>query len=346
MIGSRIEDDAELVLRAPQFEQLAIGYGDEQTFDLLGAGQRTRRTALLIAAGRRSADALRALERLTAVQRLDPGAVRTVLEHPFLEVWAERNFTGRKQIDDPAYLHQLTDAAEQLAAGGGLASPGSAVRAISEAGTWQVRVDDVDPYRDCFNLAPTTRLSPGQMARAVATTEAAWALISKRLPQHANGVRRVIAVLVPLVAPVRGGASASARRAFGAVGLHLPSDPRELALLLVHEHMHVKLGALLDLVDLVRPGGQALYRAPWRLDPRPVGALLQGAYAHLGVVDFWRSAAATEQGTEANRAGVEFERWQQHTATAIEILSRCGELTPAGTRFVNGMARAVDTEHR
>ena len=60
-----------------------------------------------------------------------------------------------------------------------------------------------------------------------------------------------------------------------------------LASVLVHECQHAKLNAVLDLIPLSRPD-QARYYAPWREDPRPLGGLLHGAYAYLGVSDFWR----------------------------------------------------------
>ena len=41
-----------------------------------------------------------------------------------------------------------------------------------------------------------------------------------------------------------------------------------LALLLMHEFQHVKLGAVLDLYDLFDPDDKRLYHAPWRKDPR------------------------------------------------------------------------------
>ena len=48
--------------------------------------------------------------------------------------------------------------------------------------------------------------------------------------------------------------SAAARQAFGAVGVARPDDGETLALLLIHEFQHVKLGAMLDLFELCDPG--------------------------------------------------------------------------------------------
>ena len=83
--------------------------------------------------------------------------------------------------------------------------------------------------------------------------------------------------------------SATARQAFGAIAAALPASGADLARLIIHEFQHVKLGALIDMFDLYDRTDQRLFYAPWREDPRPVGALLQGTYAHLGVTDYWRS---------------------------------------------------------
>jgi uncharacterized protein len=67
-----------------------------------------------------------------------------------------------------------------------------------------------------------------------------------------------------------------------------PPDPIIGTVTLTHEIQHVKLGALLDLVTLTLPDDGRRYYAPWRDDPRPLGGLLHGVYAYLGVTEFWR----------------------------------------------------------
>jgi hypothetical protein len=77
------------------------------------------------------------------------------------------------------------------------------------------------------------------------------------------------------------------------------------------------------------------------LDPRPARALLQGAYAHLGVTDFWRVHRRRAE-ADAAKAEFEFAYWRELTARAIATLSRSGELTLVGARFVDGMAATLD----
>ena len=118
----------------------------------------------------------------------------------------------------------------------------------------------------------------------------AWPLIGQDYPAYAGGLAAGLGVLLPLANDVPGrDISAAARPAFGAVGAALPADGAALALLLIHEFQHVKLGAVLDLYDLCDPEDRRLYYAPWRDDPRPLEPLLQGALrAPAGVTDFWR----------------------------------------------------------
>ena len=136
--------------------------------------------------------------------------------------------------------------------------------------------------------------------------------------------------------------SAAARQAFGAVAAARPASGADLALLIIHEFQHVKLGALTDMFDLCDRTDQRVYFAPWREDPRPLGALLQGTYAHIGVTDYWRVRRHQVTGPSALAAAERFARWRALTAEAIETLTGSGALTPFGARFVDGMRATVD----
>ncbi|MGH3251035.1 MAG: aKG-HExxH-type peptide beta-hydroxylase, partial [Trebonia sp.] len=150
-------------------------------------------------------------------------------------------------------------------------------------------------------------------------------------------------VLLPLANDVPGREiSAAARQAFGAVAAALPASGADLALLLIHEFQHVKLGALTDLFDLCDRTDQRVFFAPWREDPRPLGALLQGTYAHIAVTDYWRLRRHTGSGPDALTAAERFARWRMMTAEAIETLAGSGALTPLGARFVARMRATVE----
>jgi uncharacterized protein len=104
---------------------------------------------------------------------------------------------------------------------------------------------------------------------------------------------------------------------------------------------HLKMSALLDVVDLIRPGDGGAYYAPWRDDPRPIEGLLQGAYAFLGVTVFWHRQRQLMNGEVGLKAHTEFARWRTATARAIKTLLASGRLTAVGEDFTQGMAHAV-----
>jgi uncharacterized protein len=215
------------------------------------------------------------------------------------------------------------------------------VRELRSPG-YAVRLEDTDPFRDCHQWPATPRLSDETAARWQRQFADAMALIDAQYPRYAAGIRAVLSTLMPLAAgPGDRDVSAAARRAFGAVGVALPADGETLALLLIHECQHVKLGAVLDLLDLYDPADRRLFHAPWRDDPRPLPALLQGTYAHLGVTDYWRGRRHRAEGADAVMAAERFARWRLITAEAIGTLAESGALTDLGGRFAAGMRDTI-----
>jgi uncharacterized protein len=146
--------------------------------------------------------------------------------------------------------------------------------------------------------------------------------------------------VVPLQADPTGKMRAStARDAFGSVAA-VPADHTALAVMLVHEFQHSKLGAMLDLYELFDRDSHVTLRVGWRPDDRPIEGALQGTYAHLAVAEIWQGRSIREgaaQG-EARRTYLQYRDW---TLGAIDGLRASGALTPLGERFVDGMAAAT-----
>jgi uncharacterized protein len=207
-----------------------------------------------------------------------------------------------------------------------------------------VALEDTDPYRDCHQWRAAPRLTDAEFTRWQEHFSSAWEEIERDHASYAAALGAGLTTLMPLV-PAGAGrdVSATARHAFGAVATALPDDPVILALLLIHEFQHVKLGALLDIYDLYDPSDARLFHAPWREDPRPLEGLLQGTYAHLAVSDFWRVRQAVTSGPAAEAAGQRFAYWHGHTRDAIETLASSGSLTPLGARFVAEMRQSAGT---
>jgi HEXXH motif-containing protein len=203
-------------------------------------------------------------------------------------------------------------------------------------------LDDLDPYR-LPGARTTGHLNAVDVAMWYRTLSDAWALLVANHPEIAQEIAAGVTVLVPLHSPAGHQVSATSRHSFGAVALSLPADGRNLAVTLAHERQHLKLCALLDLVALIDDPGQRCWYAPWRKDPRPLGALLQGAYAHVGVAAFWRRQRHVDRDAAALQAHAEFVRWRDETRHVITTLRTSGALTAEGTCFVDGMAASLDT---
>jgi len=229
---------------------------------------------------------------------------------------------------------------------GGIAASGlpagwEPVRVLRAAGI-DVALEDTDPYRDCHQWSAAPRLTNDEFALWQRFFEEAWAEILQHHPAYAPALAAGLSVLMPLSAGPRGkDVSATARQAFGAVAAALPADPVILALLIIHEFQHVKLGAVLDLYDLYDPADDRLFHAPWRDDLRPLEGLLQGTYAHLAVTDFWRSRRKVTAGADSDAAGERFAFWHAHTCDAVDTLTNSGSLTPLGVRFVSEMRQSL-----
>jgi uncharacterized protein len=226
---------------------------------------------------------------------------------------------------------------------GGRSADWQPVRLLRAPGI-SVALEDTDPYRDCHQWPARARLTEPEFARWQRSFEEAWDEISRHHPAYAPALAAGLSVLMPLSAgPPGKDISATARQAFGAVAAALPADPVTLALLIIHEFQHVKLGAMLDLYDLYDPADARLFRAPWRDDLRPLEGLLQGTYAHLAVTGFWRARQEVTAGAASAAAAQRFAYWHAHTCDAIETLTNSGSLTPLGMRFAIQMRQSLSS---
>ncbi|MFG2720462.1 FxsB family cyclophane-forming radical SAM/SPASM peptide maturase [Streptomyces sp. NPDC048416] len=213
---------------------------------------------------------------------------------------------------------------------------------LFEGDGWSVAIEDTDPLRDRHAWPVSRRIADDEIKLWAEDLTGAWSLIRRELPAYADGVAAGLRLITPLHAPHGSNVSAACKEAWGAIGAARPSSPDQLALLIVHEFQHVKLAAVLDAVDLYDTADRGLYYAPWRPDPRPIGGLLQGTYAHIAVTDFWRVRRETAAGSvERGVAETQFARWRRQTAEAVEELLGSGSLTDLGRSFVTGMGETV-----
>jgi uncharacterized protein len=220
-------------------------------------------------------------------------------------------------------------------------APGwQALRRI-RAGSFEVLIDDLDPFRMPAATNATSRLHVTEVERWDAAFQEAWPLLERHHPVIAEEVAAAITVIVPLTLTGHIQISSSSSETFGAIALSEPPDPCTLAATLAHEVQHLKLSGLLDIVTLTLPDDERRFYAPWRGDPRPISGLLQGAYAYLGVSGFWRRQRHLEHGAAGIRANAEFARWREATELVVETLGSSGHLTPAGLDFVHRMTQIL-----
>ncbi|MBL7549384.1 HEXXH motif domain-containing protein [Frankia sp. AgB1.9] len=203
-------------------------------------------------------------------------------------------------------------------------------------------LDDIDPFRGFAGLPPAGRVPTGAVAAWQDRLNEAWAVLVGHDRDQADAIAASARCLVPLEAgPERWKVSATSADSSGAFGLTTPEDGLSLAVTLVHEFQHTKLLALIDVVELCEPGDEVHY-APWRPDPRPVSGLLHGAYAYLGVTDFWRRYRSAARGAPARLAQFEFARWQAALRRTLPVLRTSRLLTALGAEFVAGMAASSE----
>lgn len=210
----------------------------------------------------------------------------------------------------------------------------------------EVLFDDLSPTR--FPDTQRTGRLPEPAMRAWRRRVAdGWRLLTEQHRTVAAEAAAVLRVLTPLRAPPGTATSASARAAFGCVALSVPADARSLAATFAHEIQHIKLGAVQDLFELTDDTREPPRYVPWRTDPRPCSAALQGAYAHLGVAAFWELRRHRERDPDvALRAHAEFARWAQAAARVAHELYAGRGLTPIGRLFVTELLTTLDELRR
>jgi uncharacterized protein len=229
---------------------------------------------------------------------------------------------------------------------GGLSATWEPVRVLTAPGI-RVTCEDAAAYQDGLQPAGQHRPTDAEFSRWQRDFALAWQQIQSNHAAYGPALAAGLAMLTPRAA--RAGtahdAASALRNVYGAIQTALPASPTSLALALIREFQHVKLSAVLELIELHDPADKQSYRAPWRAEPGPFEWLLQGAYANLAVTDFWRARAGLGESDHAE-ARHRYERWRALTAEAIDTLTGSNSLTPLGARFIEGMRTAISGQHK
>ena len=322
-----------LVVPARALDSLAAGPGDSVAVGALAA-MRLSETRSLVAMVAASEDGWRdtalrdaAAEGwalLCALNRDHPRRVQEVFEHPYTYAWALRCLRpppGADQDLDRAHLAGLAAAAAlrsgvaaelQMPVRGGLVHVPTVGAAAVSHGHGSTRL---------LTVAPGRRPAPDGGGR--------WS--KARYVSAPPFVRLAVEDLDPF-------RDCQEWPAARACAVALPGQHArrgELSELLLHEFQHVKLNALLDLYQLCNPAYRSRMHVPWRRDTRPVDRVLYGLYAYLAVTHLHRS-----RGRPARATYLRYRSWVAETAAAL--LKAHDALTPAGRRFVTGLAAAAE----
>ncbi|MEV6971878.1 FxsB family cyclophane-forming radical SAM/SPASM peptide maturase [Kitasatospora sp. NPDC093806] len=366
---------AALGLTDAQLDELALGFGGPSTIQALADSQLSITRAMLAAVHDSSGAAgSAAWELLTELDATEPAIVDAVVAHPYVRAWAARRLSGDpgaglgplaglaaaaairagrgETVAVPVregFLHLPT--LGRLAVGGGVREARVTVGALaSDNPCWQpvrrvrlsggraLALEDTDPQRAVHQWPVADRLDDDEYAGWARDLRAAADLLDRDLPEYAAGLWAGLTTVTPLRPGADGtDVSSAARQAFGAVAIARPREVPKLAELLVHEFQHVKLGAVLDWVELYDRSDTRLFEA-FGLSPRPIGSLFQAVYAHLAVTAFW--GTQVEAGLESARP--RFTHWRTLTDQAVDLLADSDALTPLGHRFALGARQSVD----
>jgi HEXXH motif-containing protein len=207
------------------------------------------------------------------------------------------------------------------------------VRAVADGQAWEVLLETADRYLDRYALPMLTVMTAAEVTDWRQRIQAAWELLVRHHEWAAGPVAEGVRVIVPLV-PRSDLDSATSPAAFGAIATTIPPTSVSMAETLVHEFQHIKLCGLMDMLRFTEPCDERGY-APWREDPRPIGGILQGVYAFIGIVRFWDVQRRVETEPDSIlRASVLYERWRLAIELVTGTLLGTGRLTPTGARFV------------
>ncbi|MFB9849800.1 HEXXH motif domain-containing protein [Micromonospora andamanensis] len=215
-------------------------------------------------------------------------------------------------------------------------SPVRRLTAAADGRHIEVELEDLDPGRDGLGKPLATRVPRAEFSQWQSTFEQAWRLLARDHPDRADSLAAGMVAIVPVNPAPGSSGSVTAQHGFGSVAMSLPRNGATMADTLIHEFQHSKLYAVMDLVPLHHKVPDLSY-SPWRPDPRPLTGILQGAYAYIGVTDFWDRQRRLLDGSRRMFADFEFARWRVQVARAVRMLLASGRLTEHGVEFVRAM---------
>lgn len=206
-----------------------------------------------------------------------------------------------------------------------------------------LRLDDQSTCRRLDSPVRPAPLDRACMQRWRILADEAWGLLVSDHPDHAHALAAGMRSLTPIPAVFRFRPhSTSMEDGFGGAILSEPFDGAQLAVTMIHEYQHSILNGIRHLTELVDGQLPATGYAPWRNDPRPLGALIHGIFAFTAVAEFWATHRNRLTGADADLADFEFALWRDQSTAVLRAIRHDPGLTRAGSRVLVGLAARLD----
>lgn len=194
----------------------------------------------------------------------------------------------------------------------------SPLRRVGGDGGPGFTLDDLDPYRACFDAPVAPRLTPREARVWGTRLDAAWDSLRRKVPAQAAEAAEVLVALTPLAA----GATHAGTHGYGALGLGADGTDEELALALLRGFRRTKFRALVGVTDLYAADGEWEHKAPWSQETVPFSKLLSETFERVG-------------------AGLFEPRILDGVRHALDMIEMAPELTVDGARVVAGLRKEL-----
>ncbi|MFB9577312.1 radical SAM/SPASM protein FxsBH, inactivated beta-hydroxylase extension form [Streptomyces yanii] len=196
------------------------------------------------------------------------------------------------------------------------------VRHVGVGGAPGFVLDDLDPYRDCFDTPVAPRLGQSEADAWSAGLAGAWERLMTVVPEQAAEAAGSLIALTPLATAH----PAVGRHGYGALGIGVCTDTEELALGLLRGFRRAKLRALVDVTDLYASDGAWDHRTPWQEKSVPFSRLLSMTYERVGL-------------------GLFDPRFLDGVPQALDTLEAAAELTIDGKQLLTAVRKEISGTH-
>ncbi|MEW2171431.1 radical SAM/SPASM protein FxsB, inactivated metallohydrolase extension form [Streptomyces sp. NPDC007027] len=192
------------------------------------------------------------------------------------------------------------------------------VRVLRRGAAPALLLEDLDPFRDCFDVPAAGRLAPAAVDTWAHLFAEAWELLADAVPEQAAEAARTLTTVTPLAA----GGARPGRHGYGALGGAAHDVPEELALGLLSGFRRAKLRALGEVTDLYALDGTWDHRTPWGSEHVPFSRLLAETFERAGL-------------------GLYDPRFLTGVPEALDMIENAAEVTVDGKQLIAAVRKEI-----